>query len=183
MHTQIPTGSTSKWPSAMMFAGLVDDGKIESLDDPLGKYLSWWTKNESDPRSTVTTRMLLSFTSGFGGGHPGEEMNTRQARRWRNDNDIFLENFMASADACNATTGDVVECAKGIYTNVKLIGTPGKVYSYVCVLLLPVQTHTQHTHTISLSLSLSLSLKYTHHTHTHTTGTTQTIFKLLQHLL
>merc|ERR1712232_643947 len=83
MRTQIPTGSTSKWPSAMMFAGLVNDGTIVSLDDQVSKYLPWWTTDPADPRSTVTFRMLLSFTSGFGGGHPGEEANTLAARRWR----------------------------------------------------------------------------------------------------
>lgn len=31
----------------------------------------------------VTFRMLLTFTSGFGSGHPGEEFNTRAAREWR----------------------------------------------------------------------------------------------------
>eukprot|EP00438_Fugacium_kawagutii_P016377 Skav203838 [mRNA] locus=scaffold4932:138090:147729:- [translate_table: standard] len=90
LKTKIPTGSTSKWPSAMMFAGLVHDGTVSSLEDPVNKYLSWWTKDPKDPRSTaacqhraVTFRMLLTFTSGFGGGHPGEEPNTRAARQWR----------------------------------------------------------------------------------------------------
>ena len=82
LKTKIPTGSTSKWPSAMMFAGLVEDGSVR-LDDPIYKHLSWWTKDPKDPRSTVTFRMLLSFTSGFGDGHPGEEANTRAAREWR----------------------------------------------------------------------------------------------------
>ena len=71
MHTSIPTGSTSKWPSAMMFAGLVNDGTIASLDSKASDYLDWWTKDPSDPRSQVTLRMLLSFTSGFGSGHTG----------------------------------------------------------------------------------------------------------------
>lgn len=31
------------------------------------------------------------------------------------------------ASKCNTTTGDITECAKSIYENVKLIGTPGKV--------------------------------------------------------
>jgi hypothetical protein len=33
MHTPVGTLSTSKWPSAMMIAGLVEDGTISSLDD------------------------------------------------------------------------------------------------------------------------------------------------------
>ena len=73
MNTQIPTGSTSKWPSAMMFASLVSDGTIASLDDPVSKYLDYWTTSKHDNRSKVTVRMLLTFTSGFGDGHPGED--------------------------------------------------------------------------------------------------------------
>lgn len=136
MTTKIPIGSTSKWPSAMMFAGLVADGSVKSLDDPVSKYLHWWTTNPWDRRSTVTLRMLLSFTSGFGDGHPGEEANTRAARQWRGAHNTSkapknLESRLAAEDAlkCNST-GDVTECAQSIYTNVKLIGTPGKVYSY-----------------------------------------------------
>eukprot|EP00405_Crypthecodinium_cohnii_P015489 CAMPEP_0206449718 /NCGR_PEP_ID=MMETSP0324_2-20121206/18271_1 /ASSEMBLY_ACC=CAM_ASM_000836 /TAXON_ID=2866 /ORGANISM="Crypthecodinium cohnii, Strain Seligo" /LENGTH=443 /DNA_ID=CAMNT_0053919179 /DNA_START=76 /DNA_END=1407 /DNA_ORIENTATION=- len=141
MKTKIPTGSTSKWPSAMLFAGLVNDGTIKSLDDPINKYLDWWTKDAKDPRSEVTFRMLLSFTSGFGGGHPGEEMNTRAARNWRTKNGrarashsleerLSTEIGMEGAAKCNTTTGDITECAKSIYESVKLIGQPGKVYSY-----------------------------------------------------
>ena len=41
LKTKIPTGSTSKWPSAMMFAGLVHDGtvpcsEIKKDDDVMG---------------------------------------------------------------------------------------------------------------------------------------------------
>jgi len=141
MNTEIPTGSTSKWPSAMMFAGLVADGTISSLDDPVYKYLKWWTKDPKDLRSTVTFRMLLSFTSGFGDGHPGEEMNTRAARKWRAENkkaqaeqSATTERSLASAPnkskACDAMQGDVTWCGYWIYENVKLIGQPGEVYSY-----------------------------------------------------
>jgi len=141
MKTQIPTGSTSKWPSAMLFAGLVNDGTVASLDDKVSKYLPWWTKHPKDLRSTVTFRMLLSFTSGFGDGHPGEEANTRAAREWRVAQNASraapnLEARLAAeigpegAAQCNTATGDITACAKSIYHKVKLIGTPGKVYSY-----------------------------------------------------
>lgn len=135
LNTKVPTASTSKWPSAMMFAGLVNDGTITSLDDPVSKYLSWWTKDPKDKRSTVTFRMLLSFTSGFGDGHPGEEANTRAAREWRRAN-MPVDRQQAVAvrplqgDACDVDKGDITKCAKSIYSNVELIGTPGKVYSY-----------------------------------------------------
>ena len=65
MDTPIPTGSTSKWRSAMMFASLADDGSISSLDDKVSKYLDYWTTDASDQRSQVTVRMLLDFTSGY----------------------------------------------------------------------------------------------------------------------
>ena len=79
--------------------------------------------------------MLLSFTSGFGGGHPGLDFNTRAAREWRHraSSDILeeaREGYLLEADACNETTGDVTRCAKSIYSGVKLIGKPGEVYSY-----------------------------------------------------
>ena len=64
LKTKIPTGSTSKWPSAMMFAGLVHDGTIKSLDDPVNQYLSWWTKDPSDLRSTVPGIRLCSQSWG-----------------------------------------------------------------------------------------------------------------------
>jgi CubicO group peptidase (beta-lactamase class C family) len=135
MKTKIPTGSTSKWPSAMMFAGLVNDGTISSLDDPVHKYLSWWTKDAKDLRSTVTFRMLLSFTSGFGDGHPGEYANTRAGKEWRRKNKPLdqqqpLRERRLASTACDTQKGEVTKCAQWIYNNVKLIGTPGEVYSY-----------------------------------------------------
>jgi len=131
LHTQIPTGSTSKWPSAMMFAGLVNDGTISTLDDPVSEYLDWWTTNSSDLRSLVTFRMLLSFTSGFGGGHPGQEMNTLAARQWQIANpNALTASKLDDIDSCNTRTGDISACGRAIYEGVKLIGTPGKVYSY-----------------------------------------------------
>mmetsp|Transcript_53137 Transcript_53137/g.99607 ORF Transcript_53137/g.99607 Transcript_53137/m.99607 type:complete len:435 (+) Transcript_53137:89-1393(+) len=133
LKTKIPTGSTSKWPSAMMFAGLVNDGSVKSLDDPIFRYLPWWTQDPKDPRSTVTFRMLLTFTSGFGDGHPGEEANTRAGREWRranrpNQTQVAVRRL--AAKPCDATSGCIIGCAKYIYENVKLIGTPGQVYSY-----------------------------------------------------
>ncbi|CAK9045603.1 Small nuclear ribonucleoprotein SmD1b (AtSmD1-b) [Durusdinium trenchii] len=131
LKTKIPTGSTSKWPSAMMFAGLVEDGSV-GLDDPVHKHLSWWTKDPKDPRSTVTFRMLLSFTSGFGDGHPGEEANTRAGREWRQANgraELMSARRLAGKE-CDSTSGDILSCGKYIYNNVKLIGKPGQVYSY-----------------------------------------------------
>merc|ERR1719183_283448 len=125
----------------MMFAGLVNDGTIASLDELVSDFLPWWTTDTRDMRSAVTFRMLLSFTSGFGGGHPGEEANTRAARQWRLANNASLargnlqerlrvEAGEQAAAKCDAKLGNIMDCAQSIYENVKLIGTPGKVYSY-----------------------------------------------------
>lgn len=130
LETMIPTGSTSKWPSAMMVAGLVEDGTIRSFDDRVSKYFNWWTTNVSDPRSTVTVRMLLSFTSGFGGGSPGNEVNTRAGREWRRQRGLERQDEPVLPGACNVTTGNITECARAIYETVELIGTPGTVFSY-----------------------------------------------------
>eukprot|EP00755_Sulcionema_specki_P017989 Sspe_Gene.65743::Locus_38878_Transcript_1_1_Confidence_1.000_Length_2344::g.65743::m.65743 len=64
MHTRVKGASLSKWPAAVAIAGLVAD-KIMSFDDKASKYLSWWTKDPADPRSAITLRHLLSFTSGY----------------------------------------------------------------------------------------------------------------------
>lgn len=56
--------SLSKWPAAIMISGLVADGTM-SYDDPVNKYLSYWATEETDVRSKITLRDLLSFTSGY----------------------------------------------------------------------------------------------------------------------
>jgi CubicO group peptidase (beta-lactamase class C family) len=63
-ETRMPGASLSKWPAAVMISGLVADG-IMSYDDRANKFLPWWATDPSDPRSNVTLRHLLSFTSGF----------------------------------------------------------------------------------------------------------------------
>ena len=134
LSKKIPTGSTSKWPSAMMFAGLVHDGTVASFDDPVSKYLDYWTTDKNDLRSMVTLRHLLTFTSGFGGGHPGDEGNTRVAREYRRTRGSSTKPPHISA--CDANNGTIAGCAEAIYSQVggqggaKLIGTPGQVYSY-----------------------------------------------------
>ena len=44
VRTKVGTASTSKWPLAMMFVGLVADGTIHSLDAKANEYVLWWTK-------------------------------------------------------------------------------------------------------------------------------------------
>ena len=64
MDTSLQVGSTAKWPIAAMMTGLVADGAL-SFDEPIYKYLDFWTSNHSDSRSAITLRSLLSFTSGY----------------------------------------------------------------------------------------------------------------------
>lgn len=119
MRTKVGTASTSKWPMAMMFVGLVNDGTIESLDDPVNQYVKWWTKDQKDPRSRVTLRHLLSFTSGFGGGSPG------LAGQVMDDADRNV-----SSSCLDNPRGNYLSCAQQIYEGVQMQGEPGTVYSY-----------------------------------------------------
>ena len=132
MHTPVGTLSTSKWPSAMMVAGLVNDGTISSIDDLCSKYFDWWTTDETDNRSKVTIGNLLSFTSGFGGGHPGEEhinLGRRTAYKLRALTGEF-DAKPSPADCVYDSSLDIEDCAKAIYTSVKNEGVPGEVYAY-----------------------------------------------------
>jgi CubicO group peptidase (beta-lactamase class C family) len=56
--------SLSKWPAAIMLAGLVEDN-IMKFDDPVNKYLKYWATDEKDVRSKITLRDLMTFTSGY----------------------------------------------------------------------------------------------------------------------
>lgn len=114
MDTRIGTASTSKWPLAMMFVGLVQDGTIRSLDSRAHEYVPWWTRDPADAKSNVTLRHLLSFTSGFGGGAPGlAEV-------------AYEPSCMDSA----APTVSYEACARELYETTNLTGTPGTVYAY-----------------------------------------------------
>jgi len=96
----------------MMFAGLVEDGTIGSLDDKASAYVPWWTTDPRDNRSAVTLRHLLSFTSGFGSGSPGSEGGNRTCMD----------------DPKRDTTYD--GCAEELFNTTEHRGVPGTVYSY-----------------------------------------------------
>ena len=146
MQKEVYTGSTSKWPAAMMLAGAVADGTILSLDDPVHRYLKWWTISQQDPRSRVTLRHLLTFTSGFGDGNPGDNSELSKApalqRKRSTRREVLLADAPPSHDksdplACMGNqSSDFEACAKTIYTVVGgehgelLYGEPGHVYSY-----------------------------------------------------
>lgn len=60
----IAMASASKFPAALAIAGAVADGHL-SFDTHAHEVFTWWSRDKSDPRSGVTLRHLLSFTSGF----------------------------------------------------------------------------------------------------------------------
>ncbi|KJE98047.1 beta-lactamase [Capsaspora owczarzaki ATCC 30864] len=62
--TRLSVASASKWVSASVLLRVVEDGDLV-LDAPISTYLTWWNATSSDPRSRVTLRNLLAFTSGF----------------------------------------------------------------------------------------------------------------------
>ena len=64
MQTPMYLASASKLPAAMAIAGTVADGHL-TFDTLVNTVFSWWTRDSADPRSRVTLRHLLSFTSGF----------------------------------------------------------------------------------------------------------------------
>lgn len=67
-QTVFPVASMSKWVTAVGVMQLARDGKID-LDAPVARYLTRWTLPASQfDTSGVTTRRLLSHTSGLGDG-------------------------------------------------------------------------------------------------------------------
>jgi hypothetical protein len=64
MNSSLLMASASKFPAACAVAGAVADGHI-TFDTTAAEVFPWWSAESSDPRSRVTLRHLLSFTSGF----------------------------------------------------------------------------------------------------------------------
>ena len=113
-HSVIETASTSKWPMAMMFAGLVKDGSIASLDDYASDYVPWWSKDlschnvsECDAKGNITIRHLLSFTSGF---DTGEVLA------------VVAGGGQNATKCLQNSKNDYEECAKHIYHHLNLRG-------------------------------------------------------------
>lgn len=64
--TEMRIFSATKWVSGVMIVSAVEDGLL-GLDDLAYEHLGYWTRDPENPRSRVTLRHLLSFTSGMGG--------------------------------------------------------------------------------------------------------------------
>ena len=60
--TALQTNSMHKSVVAMMMGAALADGTVQSLDDPVGKYID---ALQDDPRGKITLRQLLSMASGL----------------------------------------------------------------------------------------------------------------------
>lgn len=106
MKKRLPGASLSKWPATLALAGLVADGTM-SFDDKANKYLDWWSKDPSDPRSNITLRHLLTFQSGY----------TSDPRVLCQYNPFA--NFL--------------KCAETLYNSAKISSPPGQTWSYISI--------------------------------------------------
>jgi len=115
LHEVVETASTSKWPIAMMLAGLVDDGTIKSLDSFASDYVPWWSSDRAnEAKANITIRQLLSFTSGFDDGE--------QAGGGSDNSTTCMDNYTSPLGFDG--------CAKQIYASTNLSGTPGLSWAY-----------------------------------------------------
>ena len=93
--------SSSKWVAGVAILGAVGSGAL-GLDDPASQHLRWWTDRPEDPRSAVTLRHLLGFTSGY-------------------------SEASIPAGCAGASFED---CCESIYQANTLVDKPGSVYKY-----------------------------------------------------
>ena len=103
--------SASKFPAALAIAGAVADGHL-TFDTHAHEVFDWWSANASDPRSGVTLRQLLSFTSGF---------------YWK-DASSGAAPCMTSLAGASRYTAE--ECAKQIYEDAPFPFAPGTTFAY-----------------------------------------------------
>ncbi|CAJ1384348.1 unnamed protein product [Effrenium voratum] len=104
----LPMASSSKFPVAIAIAGVVSDGHL-SFDTFAHEVFPWWSSSNSDSRSRVTLRHLLSFTSGF---------------YWPD-----ASGFVPCLGA-NASQYSPEACAKEIYQQAPFEFEPGSTWSY-----------------------------------------------------
>ncbi|CAK9107368.1 Pyrophosphate--fructose 6-phosphate 1-phosphotransferase subunit alpha 1 (PFP 1) (6-phosphofructokinase, partial [Durusdinium trenchii] len=109
MTTPLAMASSSKFPVAIAIAGAVKDGYL-TFDTKAHEVWPWWSTDPSEPRSRVTLRHLLSFTSGF---------------YWPD-----ASGYVPCLGAANASSYSAEECAKEIYQQAPFEFEPGSTWSY-----------------------------------------------------
>lgn len=67
-NTVVPIASATKWMTGATIMTLVEEGLIQSLDDPVSKYLRYF--NNKSEKSSMTIRQMLAFTTGLPEHHP-----------------------------------------------------------------------------------------------------------------
>lgn len=129
--------SASKWPAATALLLMMDAANV-SVDDPISKYLSWWTTDPADPRSRATLRHFLTMTSGMimDGNDGALELNCtlenvlacddfqRRLAHGLTTNSTFYECAVASAGRANA------ECVRAMYGAAPALYAPGRYFAY-----------------------------------------------------
>ena len=103
--------SASKFPAAIAISGAVADGHL-TFDTHAHEVFPWWTDDAADPRSGVTLRNLLSFTSGF---------------YWA---DASSGNVSCMAGIAGSILCTPEECAQQIYTNAPFKFKSGTTFAY-----------------------------------------------------
>lgn len=94
--------SASKWISGVTVMAVVADGDLD-LEDLASKHLPWWSTTRDDPRSLVTLRHLLGFTSGL----------------------------IGVTGICPAGGGTFLECCETTYGTTMGDTAPGELFTYL----------------------------------------------------
>jgi len=110
-----PAASGGKWPGVVAIAGAVSTGLL-TWDTLASEVFPWWTKSQSDARSRVTLRSLLTLTSGF--LVPGLTSFTH---------DIVAQNCLTPGVGYLYTPE---KCAMQIYNTANHTGEPGTIFQY-----------------------------------------------------
>mmetsp|Transcript_2626 Transcript_2626/g.8195 ORF Transcript_2626/g.8195 Transcript_2626/m.8195 type:complete len:363 (-) Transcript_2626:66-1154(-) len=108
MESALPVASASKFPAALAIARVIAAGDV-SLDTFAHEVFDWWTRDDSDARSRVTLRSLLSFTSGFYAADAAGDVPC-----------LGTDGYTYSSE----------DCAKEIYEQAPFVGEPLAFFDY-----------------------------------------------------
>ena len=135
MRTKRLLGSGSKWPAATALLSMMHQANAK-LDDPISKYLTWWTTDTSDPRANATLRHFLSMTSGMVADGTDGALNLNctmelkcpdAVRRKQHSLTAFAAFFGCAVPALNRTHA---ECVRLLYDASPALHAPGQYFMY-----------------------------------------------------